>query len=118
MPRRDTNDNRYNRQVPNNTQIIHVFVDTIMGTQVTSFLVDDKADIIAAKAKKTAGSWVADWPACKYTKTGYTKSGNSRAEVVEDVTAKIRRMMITWHLREHFELQRAQKGIGEIMAQR
>jgi KaiC/GvpD/RAD55 family RecA-like ATPase len=127
MPRRDTNDNHYNRQPPNNTEIVYVHVETIMGPKVESFLIEDKADIIAAKAKKPTRTrkemqqadkpeqaWTADWPVCKYTKTAYTKSGTNREEVVADVTAKIRRMVIAWHLREYFELQAAQKSLREM----
>lgn len=128
MPRKDTNDNRYNRQTPNNTEIVHVRVETIMGMKVESFVIEDKADIIAAKAKKPTrsrkhkepnhheGAWTADWPVTKYSKTGYTKSGTNREEVIEDVTAVIRRKVILWHLREHFEIQAAQKSIREMRA--
>jgi hypothetical protein len=127
MPRRDTNDNRYNRQTPNNTEIINVWVETIMGTKVESFLIAAKADIIAAKAKKPTRTrkpkdsdqqpeeaWTADWSSSKYSKTGYTKSGTNREEVIEDVTAVIKRKVITWHIREHFMLQAAQRSIREM----
>jgi len=68
--RLDANDNRCNRQTPNNTEIIYVHVDIAMGLKVASFIIEDKADIIAAKAKKKfAGQWTADWPVSKYTKT-------------------------------------------------
>lgn len=113
MPRRDTNDNRYNRQVPNNTEIIYVHVDTAMGPKVASFLIEDKADVLAHDAKKKpAGLWTADWSVCKYTKRGYTKSGASKEEVVADVSDKIRRMVILYHLREWFALRSGENQGG------
>jgi hypothetical protein len=113
MGRRDTNDNRYNRQVPNHTEIIYVHVDTAMGPKVASFIIEDKADIIAARAKqKSAGRWTADWGVCRYTKRGYTKSGDDRNVVIADVSDKIRRMVIAYHLWEWFEVRSGENQGG------
>jgi hypothetical protein len=112
MARRDTNDNRYNRQVPNNTEIIYVHVDTAMGPMVEFFCVEDKIDIIAYKKGHPAGQFVADWRECKYNKgKHYTKNGETREEVIDDVSRMIKELVTAWHLREYFELQAAKKEV-------
>ena len=104
MARRDTNDNRYNRQVPNRAQIVFVRVDTIVGIVVESFCIDDKADIIAHKNGKNGGRYVADWGACKHNHMhAKTVNGDTMEKVLRDMSDRVSRTVKVYYLQQQIE---------------
>jgi hypothetical protein len=116
MARRDTNDNRYNRQVPNRAQIVFVQVDTVDGVVVESFCIDDKADIIAHKNGKNGGRYVADWGACKHNDMhARTINGDTMEKVLRDMSDRVSRTVKVWYLRaaiKRFKQVRREGGLG------
>lgn len=77
-----------------------------------SFVIDQRLDIIASKAKTKTRDWIADWGGCRGIKP-HSLSADTRQEVIDKMVDHIRRRKALRDLREYFEIRAAKQALRE-----
>lgn len=77
-------------------------------------IVEKRVDVIADKAKKKFGPWLADWSGCEGIK-GFGVNGNSREEVIKKMGVLISRKRKVKELREWIMRRKLQRETVEML---